>query len=184
MQQRNFLVILLLSAMVCKMSAAQTVTPLTINKNPIPNTTTASYYTSMPFMLHISGEKNIMLALVFTADQKNGDLTGIKGFDLFAKGLGNCFFQDSLQFVFENGQTLNLGTSNPKLCDQPISGWIMFGKKDIDTIFAANIRQVTYKNGLAKESTTLDITDPHDKSFFVDVKRVFNTMVPKKEGTN
>ena len=170
--------------MVCKMAGAQTATPLTINRNPIPNTTTASYYTSLPFILHISEEKNIMLSFVFTADQKNGDLTGIKGFDLFAKGLDTCFFQDSLEFVFENGQKLKLGTSNPKLCGQPISGWIMFDKKIIDTLFSANIMQVTYKNGLSKESSVLDITDAHDKNFFVAVKKEFDSMVPKKEGTH
>jgi len=183
MNYKRFLGLLVVatSTLICQSDYAQT--PQAINKTIIPNSNSINYYTALPFFLHLSAEKNILLSLTFSSDPQSGALTGIKGFDLFAKGVGKCFFEDTLEIIFENGSKMKLGTANPKICDEVISGWIRLPQEKQDTLFSDKIRQINYHNGESKESTTLDITDNHDKEFFLEVKKIYDTMVPaKKEG--
>lgn len=181
MNSKAGLVVLIVSLLIAKTNIAQTPifsNPQTLNKIVSPEGKTVSYYAAQPFYLHITPEKQILLSLSFITNPNTGSITAIKGIELFAKNLGACFYKDTLEFVFDNGKKLVAATSNPKLCDQPISGWVVLNKPNLDTLFSSKIRQITYKNGESKETTELDITEGGEKSYFITLKNIIDSMFP------
>lgn len=170
-----FVVFLLIS----NLSLGQVFTnPQALNKIVSPEGKTVNYYAAQPFYIHISAEKHVLLALRFETNTTTGNITAIKGLELFTKNLGNCFYKDTIEFVFDNGKKLIAPTSNPKICDQPLSGWINLSKPNLDTLFSSTIRQIAYKNGETKESTELDITEKNEKDYFLTLKKIIDSMFP------
>jgi hypothetical protein len=175
------IVVLIVFLLIAKTNIAQThvfSNPQSLNKIVSPEGKTVNYYAAQPFYLHIAPEKEILLAFSFIINPNTGSITSIKGFELFAKNLGACFYKDSLEILFDNGKKLIAPTSNPKLCDQQISGWVSLSKPNLDTLFSSKIKQITYKNGESKETTVLDITEAGEKSYFITLKNIIDSMFP------
>lgn len=142
------------------------------------------YIANYPMTVKESNEKLIMLAMRFTSDKKTDSLTGMSGLQLFATGLGKCFLKDTLTLLFKTGETLKLTATSPEFCDQQLSAWFDMKKEDLATLFSTSIIQVNFKNSKTGEIFTQDVTDTDQQQYFIELKKVFDTMVPpKKQGS-
>ena len=144
-----------------------------------PDSKLIVYGASYPFLVEFAPEKNLIIAIKFLADPETDVLKGIIGFELFAHGLGKCFINDTLKLAMANGKKITLKSSNPEICDKPISGWILLNKENLDTLFSAKLQQITYINGKTHESLSLDITEPEAKEYFLTLKKIYDLKVSK-----
>ncbi len=149
-----------------------------INKLQLPDNKGAMFIAEFPFFVKETDKKNMMFSIRFDADREKGILKGIFGIEVFAKGLGKCFFRDSLNLVLANGRTVKLRSTSPEFCEQPLSCWFELKKPYQDTLFSSPVQQVHFKNGKTGETFIQEITEEDEQNYFIVLKKIFDKMVP------
>ena len=161
----------------CLTTHAQT--PQSIDKVTISNTQFSFYTAAVPLFVKLTPDINLILSFRFISDPVSGKLTGIRGLDLSVKSTDTCFAKDTLEMSFDNGKKLKIGTASPDICNQPLSGWFLLNQDQLDTLFAGKLRQLVYTNGKKKESTPVDIIHIDEQVYFLELKKVYDKLVPK-----
>lgn len=172
----------LLAALAFGVSISQTYaqpTALVIQKIETSNPEVPLYIANFPIMLNESDAKSIMLTVRFTTNKQTGKLSDIMGLQVFATGVGKCFEHDTLQLKFMDGKTLKVASTSPLFCDQRLSAWFELGKESLAALFVAPLIQVNFANTKSGETFNSDVTTADQQTYFIELKKIFDTMVSK-----
>jgi len=162
------------------LSAAYSQEPLTIKQIPKADGKSFMHIASYPLVLKGVIEKSMMITIRFTTHDQTGKLSDMMGIDMFAKGLGKCFFKDSLQLKFANGKLLKVAATSPMFCEQPLSAWFGLSKESFTSLFASPLIQVNFINAKSGETFNHDITADDQQQYFIELKKLFDQMVASK----
>ena len=153
---------------------------LTINQIPMEDGKSFLHIASYPLVLKGVNEKSMMITIRFITDKQTGKLTEMMGIEMFAKGLGKCFFKDSLQLKFANGKFIKVAATSPMFCDQPLSAWFGLSKESFTTLFSSPLIQVNFLNSKSGETFNHDIIADNEQQYFIELKKLFDEMVAPK----
>jgi len=112
------------------------------------------------------------------------------GLTLKVVGLGNCFKNDNLIFLFENGQKISITSWNDFNCEGDIwfflndggSQWYKDSETYTDILKAQKLVKIRYTNGSSHESLTREISG-NNQNYFIELFKLIaeNKVVPCKE---
>jgi hypothetical protein len=155
--------------------------PLAIKKITTADPKMPVYIASFPMRLKETESKSMMIAPRIATDRVTGELGQISGVQIFTKGLGKCFFRDTLELVFANKKRIKLAATSPQFCDNQLSAWYDMNKDHFAILFASPLVQVRFKNSKTGESFRQDVTEQYQQEYFMELKTLHDEMAAAKK---
>lgn len=159
--------------------AAFSQSPLSINKISTSDAKHFIYIASYP--INVKGSaSSMMLAPRFASDNETGTYSGMSGVQMFAKGLGKCFYRDTLLLFFKGGKKLKLTATSPQFCDQQLSAWFDMNKDQMALLSSLPLVQVRFTNSKTGEHFRQDVTEVYQQEYFIEIKRLNDKLLAEQ----
>jgi hypothetical protein len=139
----------------------------------------AHYLVSEDLVVKSVDEKSCF-RLYFSIKPNEENTIGADGIITTSVGIGNCYMQDKLILLFENGEKISFQSWNEFNCQG--SSYFLLSERYDELLKSQKLTEIRFENGYSSESLTKEIYG-EDQNYFIEVYKIIteNKIIDIKE---